>query len=192
MEIEGGFIMKITKYFSVIVLVLLSALLTTFTLAYWAGEINGAEVDYINDANTVSIGSAKEIVTTLDITNSNDYKNKTFVPVGRVSNDQELDRLNFKFNVKWEDATKATVGEHVVGHLTSTPQLVIDNVNDYADLFEISVSTSNNEVVLNDANGVDVEVTVIFKNEPKSKAQYEQMIHEVMQLEMAFLVETTH
>ncbi len=32
--------MKLTKYFSVVVLLILALLLTTFSFAYWAGEVN--------------------------------------------------------------------------------------------------------------------------------------------------------
>lgn len=184
--------MKITKYFSVLVLVLLSALLTTFTLAYWAGEIRGAEITLNDDANTVTIGTAGEVVTTINVNSQNDLSAVKLVPQGRVRNNNEVDHVTLNFNVKWEDATKATRGETVKGTLKAIPKLSILQSSNHTDLFKVDVKYSNETLTLNDTVGTDVEVTVTFVKEPETKEVYDRIVSEILQLELALSVEANN
>lgn len=184
--------MKITKYLSVFVLVLLSALLTTFTLAYWAGEIRGAEITLNDDANTVTIGTAKEVVTSINVNSYNDLKDIKLVPQGRVTNNNEVDHVVLNFNVKWEDATFATRGETVKGKLKATPKLSILQSSNHTNLFTVDVKYSNEELILNDTVGTDVEVTVTFVKEPETKEVYDRIVSEILQLDLTLNVEANN
>lgn len=106
--------MKVTKYFSVFVLVLLSALLTTFSLAYWAGEIRGAEALVDGEANTIVIGEASSVKTSINVNSLSNMEGIKLVPKGRVVSENEKDSVEFKFHVVWEDKAQATDGEEVL------------------------------------------------------------------------------
>ncbi len=181
--------MKVTKYFSVFVLVLLSALLTTFSLAYWAGEIRGAEALVDGEANAIVIGEASSVKTSINVNSLSNMEGIKLVPKGRVVSENEKDSVEFKFHVVWEDKAQATDGEEVFGILNLESRLLgLDS--ELTDLFHLSIMGDQDEIKLNDPKGTDVTVMVDFVKEPSTKALYEKIINEVLKLELELVVET--
>lgn len=170
--------MKITKYFSVVVLVLLGLLLTTFTFAYWAGSINGATIeDY---TNTIEIGAGKEVNTELVLSDKGVFSEGSLVPKGYESTEYKyVSELTTNVKLKW------TASEGAIG--ASGKLSVFANDLGFPDLFNVDLTYPEN-VVLDEE--VTVKVTVSFNNEPKDKTQYDKLMQEKpLTLKLTFGIE---
>lgn len=182
--------MKITKYFSVIVLVLLGLLLTTFTFAYWAKDINGSNINL--EGNTIQIGEAGVVDTTLELVKQNET-NKSLVPKGYVRNESETDTYTFIYQVNWKEPTNATDNEVIKGKLRiSDAKIKVKNISTENGLFHLDFDESNKDIILN-GDPVEIVFTVSFKHAPKSKAEYDAIKGQILELQATFNVtkETT-
>ena len=182
--------MKISKYLSIMVLVLIALLLSGFTYAYWVGNVGDASKNLSNfEGETVVIGEAKDISTVIDI-GAFDANAKKLVPENNVDKsvggaEENTSVRNITIPIKWvEEPKTGKAVSDVVGNLSATHTITLTGLDDEAikHLFDITV-TYNSVINLNGA-AVDLVVNVKFVNEPRTKAEYDAVINK--NLEFAF------
>ena len=159
--------MKHSKYLSVFVLMLLALLLTGFTFAYWAGNIQAATLSSTFAGDTVEIGAGKDVVTQLEVKNSETGSEK-LVPSKYVDKNT-VGSITRKFTVAWDETAEFKAGNGAVGTVVASDIKVLVGEKDVTHLFTVNFTSP--EVELNKT--ADMEFTISFKDEPKDKAEYD-------------------
>lgn len=187
--------MKITKYLSVIVLVLISLLLTGFSYAYWVGDVGSDEQSITNfNGETIVIGEAQGVTTVITF-NEVSKDSKFLVPEGNVENSvggssNNTSSKTIMLPVKWEQ--EPIVGKKVdgvKGELSFDYTVSIGNLSAeaIARLFDISITVPDRINLNGDA--VPLVVNVLFKSEPKDETEYNAVINEELKFVLNFSVE---
>ncbi len=148
-------------------LILLALMTSTFTYAYWAGNI--AE-DYTGNTGTVSIGTGGDSTITLTFTGASV---SDLVP---DSVDSSKSTSVLSFTVVWTEdvddtvsglsgTVNADIDSFIAGDLTEAATAV---------LFNVTVTAGNGEAIsLGDT--VTIEVTVFFENAPANEDEYDDV-----------------
>lgn len=184
--------MKSSKTLSVLVLVLLSLLLTTFTFAYWAGSVNKPTkgVDH-----TVNIGKGDAVSTKIEVSPHENSK-ATLVPAGRAK-PGEVSSIDYTFKVYWKSnegspdgPAKGAIGTLKVGHsdLMSKKGGADAGSKPAEGIFIHEITFGKDADIVADGDPVEVKVTLTM-TEPKTKAAYDAVADKILKSTYEFSIE---
>lgn len=184
--------MKLSKTLSVLVLVLLSLLLTTFTFAYWAGSVDKPTevVDH-----TVNIGKGDAVSTKIEVSPHENSK-ATLVPAGREKSG-EVSSIDYTFKVYWKSnegspdgPAKGAIGTLKVGHSDLMSQKVRAGVGSEPakGIFIHKITSGNDTQIVADGEPVEVKVTLTM-TEPKTEADYDTVADKILKSTYEFSIE---
>ncbi len=162
-------------------LLLLSVVVTTGSFAYWASSVT---VTNATDTATVTIGEGGIVTTTMNLGTITDDGSTDLNP---------SDSIVFTIPVTWNADAQATgtTGTLVVTELytamTGTGGSLSDN--DLEIMFETSYAYSpSNAITIGGV--VTVTITVLFENEPLTKAIYDTLVENDLELNLTFAITT--
>lgn len=172
--------MKCKKMFIFVILISFFLFLTNFLIvkAFWLG-INNPTNEKSN--NQIEIGSAKNIKTRIGLSNLENNQNKILLPKNteniqkfEYKNDKEyVNEITFKKRIIWKENTtpyivndeykkilKVSVNTYLK-NIPQSPQIPLDEVY---KLFKVEITGNNQEIKLNDPNGVVCEFKFYYNS----------------------------
>lgn len=183
---------KITKYLSVLVLIMITLLLTGFTYAYWAGDVKTAEITKNYTGQTVVVGVANDTSTSITITEDSFETTKKLVPINQVEYSDGGAESNtsvktLKVPVKWvQDSNKINpkniTGEVKVDYVLTATGLSSDQIQ---RLFAVKVNYDQTINLDGDAQIVTVTITM---NDSVKEEEYNAVINAELSLQLDFTV----
>lgn len=182
-------------------LLLISVLLTSSTFAYWATYVEGTSEEV---TSTLSVGTAKNVQTTISINDETVENYGLLVPEGQLSNStvDSVTEMFFAFDMTWneDNETSMITGETFTGYLEATISYEIITTNNISldlleyeniyDLINITPVTSNSyEFELNATvpNTISYKVTM---SEPNSQEEYNLISSSTIQITFNFSIST--
>ncbi|MDO5044641.1 MAG: hypothetical protein Q4E22_05035 [Coriobacteriia bacterium] len=177
-------------------IVVLSFLIVAISIGgiygYWAGTIkNPSEVA---KAQEVTIGSAQEVETTLDVTEALAAQGKKLVPAGKTSvsvgqDAENVESFDVTYTVNWKEIENQDIisqDDLVKGTLTVTAAPEIVGATNYNDLVNVVVNPESTEI---QADGDAVEVTLkVTLSEPANKVAYDAIVGKTINVKLTFAV----
>lgn len=168
---------KRNKKLTVALLALLGLVSAGGTFAYWQGQVL-APAD-VSETVSINIGTAKDVITVLNVTETLAAEEKKLVPAGQVNNSvggegENVDQLTVNYEVTWtgDVANAAANGTLSVTAEASNP------------LVQVEVGTFDSAMVL-DGAAVTIPLTITM-NEPADEAEYTAIAGSVITITVTF------
>ena len=183
-------------------LVMLSVVITTGTFAYWATEVEGT-VQTVSD--TLSIGSGKNVKTTISLKPVSESQFGFLVPIGHSDNSNGLvtEHVAFVYQLLWQEKQLVSQidGEEIYGDISvdidydiiiagsekPLDKLIYKNVYDLVNI--VPSKNNTNSLMLNDANISEFGFTTSL-NEPRNKSEYALITNTTINFSFTFTIDT--
>ena len=164
-------------------LVMLAVVMSTLTFAYWASSVSGSNSTVAS--NSITIGQGEPVTTSVSFAAQN--AEDALVPTAYIENTGD-DTSVLTFSVEWNEDTDldaddtagtvvATISNYSLGSLTQAQIL---------NMFTFTVDSAT--AITLDGDAVSYSVSVVFANEPATKAIYDEVASGTLSFDVTFTV----
>lgn len=173
-----------SKKLGIGLLLLLAVAVTTGTFAYWASSVSG-DSDVV--AASVTIGSGSAVTTTITVGDLAD--SSALVPTAHAATPGTEDTVALTMSVAWAaDADGAAAIDGTLGVTIDSYTLGTLTEAQIDAMFSISVTSGTGAIV--EGTPQNVVVTIVFQNEPGTKAIYDEVALGTLALSLTFDITT--
>lgn len=164
---------------------LIALLLTGFTFAYWAGNIQSVSAsNHKFSGDTVEVGVGHDVKTTIKVDELTGDTTKVLVPKDRKVKSNDVTSIDRQFKVEWKDDTNAGLGAKGTVKASDIKVLVNGVTYNNNDLFKVVISDAS--IDLNATT--TMTATIQFNREPKDKVEYDLVAGKDLNLQLTLTV----
>lgn len=164
-------------------LITLAVALTGATFAYWASSIAGD--DTLVSGNSITIGSGEAVTTSVSFAAGS--ATDALVPTAYIDNTGD-DTSTLTYSVTWAETTDLDA-DGTAGTVVATVSNLSLGTLTPAEIQAMFTFTPDAAAAISlDGAAVDYDITVVFANEPATKAIYDQVANGTLSFDVTFTV----